>query len=875
LGKTGAFIRNAVKSASTKIPRDSAILAVSLILVFIIALLVRLAPVFVPYTPLLKEFDPFYFLANVNYIVKNGFASWFTWTDTSVWYPFGRDVASNTYPGMVFTAVLIYYFVSAIGIHVSTFTVAYFMPVLFGGLTPIVVYFLGKEVYDKRSGLLAAFFIALSPAIIQRQVAGFFDNDPFGVFLMLTAFYFFLRSLKRSSVPSAIMAGLFLGYICISWGTYVYVIDIFALFTFLIVLARRYSSRLFTTYTITMLIGLFIATLAPRNGLGLLVSGGVLPALFMLGLLIVYESLKYIVKIPMVSKAARRIARVNAFLLAAILLVGGFVTLVLTPIGGKFYTVIMPLLRNTQAKILASVGEHQPSDWASLFYYLGIVMVLSIVGVYFSFKRLKDEDVFIILATITLVYFSGSMIRIVITLSPILAILSGYGLSNILKPFAKTISTTKEELIHRKRVKMTPAVGREYSAATFFVIGILLLGYGNTVISAPPHGSTTLIQQMSPPDILPGGQYRDWLEAMSWLNYETPPGSVVVSWWDYGYYISYVGNRTSVDDNATSNSTQIAWVGLGFMETNESASLHIFRRFNAQYVLVFFGYMQSGLGGDEGKWIWMARIASDSFAAQGLINVTKLFNETSGKTEPLYFNTTLYRLLFNGEPAAENSPGAYLVASMGLAAAQGTSTINFPAVHPNATVLSDLNSYWQQQYGSSGSFIPVTSIDSYGPMFFQPVFISSNHLVKIYKIDYTPLAMEGNLAINGTGTHVYRNGTAIINAVNVGGSGTPLIPFNYYTDSSGRQLQGTVWLNGTMQASFGTISIWNSTTSSWVSRSDIYSLSPGQSVTFKVTGLDTQLLQRAYNSSTSLPMKVLAAYDPSIYAAALISVESS
>jgi dolichyl-diphosphooligosaccharide--protein glycosyltransferase len=864
-----------LKSASTKIPRDSAILAVSLILVFIIALLVRLAPVFVPYQALLKEFDPFYFLSNVDFIVRNGFAAWFTWKDNTVWYPFGRDVASTTYPGMVFTAVLIYYFVSAIGIQVSTFTVAYFMPVLFGGLTPIVVYFLGKEVYDKRSGLLAAFFIALSPAIIQRQVAGFFDNDPFGVFLMLTTFYFFLRSLKRSSVPSAIMAGLFLGYICISWGTASYVIDMLALFAFIMLLLRRYDVRLFTTYTITMLIGLFIGTLAPRLGIAFLGNGVVLPALFVLGIMLAYESAKQLAKMKIVSKAVGRIARVNPFLLAAILILGGFLTLQVTPIGGKFLTVIMPLFRNTQAMILASVGEHQPSDWSSFFYYLGIVMILSIVGVYFSFKRLKNEDLFIILATVTLVYFSGSMVRIVISLSPFLALLAGYGLSNILKPFSKTISTTKEELVHRKRGRMTPAVGREYSAATFLIIGILLLGYGNTIISAPPHGSIALLQQMSPPDILPNGEFTDWLQAMSWLNYQTPPGSVVVSWWDYGYYISYVGNRTSVDDNATSNSTQIAWVGLGFMETNETASLQVFRRFNAHYALVYFGNMQNGLAGDEGKWIWMLRIASDSFAAQGLINKTKYFNETSQMTLPLFFNTTLYRLLFNGEPY-ESSGGLddYCVISMGLAVTRGISTKPFPAVHPDATVLQQLNTQFYSSYGSSG-YQNVPTIDSYGPMFFQPAFVSTNHLVKIYKIDYTPLAMIGNLAINGTKTHVYNNGTAIINAVNTGGSGTPPIPFNYYTDSSGRQLYGTLWLNGTNQASFGTISIWNSTTSSWVSRSDTYSLSPGQSVTFKVTGLDTQLLQRAYNSSTSLPMRILAAYDPNIYAATQIYVESS
>jgi dolichyl-diphosphooligosaccharide--protein glycosyltransferase len=855
------------------------------LLIFILSLLVRLAPVYAGYPTLLKEFDPYYFLANVNFIVKNGFGTWFHWRDLSAWYPYGRDVPGDTYPGMIFTAVIIYYIVNAIGIQVSTLNIAYYMPVLFGALTPIVTYFIGKEVYDRRSGILAAFFIALSPAIIQRQVAGFFDNDPFGVFLMLCTFYFFLRSLKRSSVPSAIVSGLFLGYICISWGTYVYALDILALFTFLMILARRYSLRLFTSYTITMLIGIFIGTLAPRTGLGLLVAGEALPSEFMVGLLVAYESWRHFVKIPIVSRFANRVRKVDPFVLVAVLVVGGFIAFTLTPISGKFYSVIMPIVRNTQAKILASVGEQQPTDWASFFYYLGIVTVLAIVGIYFSFTRFRDLDGFIILATITLVYFAGSMVRIIISLSPFLCLLAGYGLSTILKPFSQSISTPKEQLIHRKRVRATPTVGRDYAAATFLIIGILLLGYGNTIISPPPnHESGTqpsLLMQLSPPDILPNN-YTDWLEAMSWLNYQTPPGSVVVSWWDYGYYISYVGNRTSVDDNATCNSTQIALVGLGMMEPNETASLQIFKRFNASYVLVYFGFM-TAIGGDEGKWTWMLKIAADNFAAQGLINVTKYDNTTGGGdiAQPLFFNSTLYRLLFDGEPStAATGTGTLaelqqsLVFSMGTAEAAGESTMNFPAVDPDLDTLQSINSSDLSSYGSSG-FTGVQVIDPYGPMFFQQAFVSSNHLVKIYKIDYTPLYMIGNLALNISSTHVYTNGTAIVTAKNIGGSSTPAIPLNYYTDSSGRQLYGSVWLNGTQEASLSTFTIWNSTTSSWTSYNGIYKLGSGQSVTFEVNGLNSTMLQQAYKSGEALPIKVLAAYDPAIYAVAQVSVQSS
>ncbi|WXG46109.1 MAG: STT3 domain-containing protein [Candidatus Atabeyarchaeum deiterrae] len=856
-----------MKAAGAKIPRSSAILAGSLIIIFVIALLIRLSPVFL-YEPLLKEFDPFYFMRNVDYIVNNGFPAWFSWRDYSAWYPFGRDVPGTTYPGMVFTAVILHYFVNAIGIHVSTFAVCYYMPVVFGALTPIVVYFLAKELFDSRAGVLAAFFIAVSPAIIQRQVAGFFDNEPFGIFVMLVTFYFFVRSLKRGSVPSAIAAGLSLGFICISWGTYVYVIDIFTLFAFLMLIMRRYSVKLFNTYSITMLIGLFIAVLAPRNTPSILKQAEILPAIFLLGVLIVYESVKYLTKVPLFSRLGMKIKTFNPFILFTLVAAGFIVIFALSPIGPKFLTVIIPIFRDQQARILASVGEQQPTEWGTFFWYVSVVLVLAVVGLWFAFKRLQDADIFIIISAITLIYFAGSMVRIVITLSPILAVLAGYGLSSTLKPFARIMSTPKEEIVHRKRVRITPSVGRDYSAVAFFLIGIIVFAYGGTIISNSPGQSYPLIQLLSPPDILPGGAYRDWLQAMAWLNNEAPPGAVVASWWDYGYYITCVGNRTSVDDNGTINSTQIALVGLAFMQTNETATLQILQRWNASYVLVYFGHMQSSIGGDEGKWLWMLRIAADNFASKGLIDETQYFDESSGLIQPKFFDTTLYRLMYNLEPLGQTTLDAYLIAAMGTSSSQyhnKIATESFPAVGVSNTdtTLLALNDYWQttqQLY----DFTPVTSIDAYGPQFFKVAFASNNHLVKIYKVDYTPLQMMGNLQILPANTTFYKNnGTVTLNVKNIGGNSTPAIPLNRFTDWTGRVHTGALWLNNTYQWSIDTpIKVWNGT--AYVSHSETYYLNPGQSAII-------QIQASPFVNGTLANLRLVSSYYGSIYATAQVS----
>ena len=50
-------------------------------------------------------------------------------------------------------------------------------------------------------------------------------------------------------------------------------------------------------------------------------------------------------------------------------------------------------------------------------------------------------------------------------------------------------------------------------------------------------------------------------QAYSWLRHNSAPDAVVMSWWDYGYQITSMANRTVVVDNNTWNNTHIATVG--------------------------------------------------------------------------------------------------------------------------------------------------------------------------------------------------------------------------------------------------------------------------------------------------------------------------
>merc|ERR1740131_542737 len=55
--------------------------------------------------------------------------------------------------------------------------------------------------------------------------------------------------------------------------------------------------------------------------------------------------------------------------------------------------------------------------------------------------------------------------------------------------------------------------------------------------------------------------FDDFREAYWWLRMNTPEDAKVMSWWDYGYQITAMANRTIIVDNNTWNNTHISRVG--------------------------------------------------------------------------------------------------------------------------------------------------------------------------------------------------------------------------------------------------------------------------------------------------------------------------
>merc|ERR1712070_1077379 len=104
-----------------------------------------------------------------------------------------------------------------------------------------------------------------------------------------------------------------------------------------------------------------------------------------------------------------------------------------------------------------------------------------------------------------------------------------------------------------------------------------------------------------------GAIVTDYWDSYKWLSKKTPEDARILAWWDYGYQITGIGNRTSIADGNTWNHEHIATLGRTL--TNPEKKAHNIMRHLTDYVLVWAG----GHSDDMGKSPHLARIANSIY----------------------------------------------------------------------------------------------------------------------------------------------------------------------------------------------------------------------------------------------------------------------
>ena len=530
------------------------------------------------------------------------------WFDAGAWYPLGRIVGGTVYPGLMVTAAAVYWVLHFFNFTVEIRNVCVLLAPWFASNTTVITYLLTKEAYNTRSGVVAAAFIAVVPGYISRSVAGSFDNEGIAIFALILTYYLWVKAVKTGSSLWAALAALAYFYMVSAWGGYVFIINLIPLHVLALLFSGRYSHRIYVAYSTFYVIGTLLSMQIPFVGFQPVQSAEHLAGLGVFGLLQLHGGVNWLRSLLPREHFNRVFSLVIFYSIAlfGIIAAVGSTTGYFSNFTGRFYSLLDPTYAKEHIPIIASVSEHQPTTWASYFFDLHAQVFLFPVGLYFCFKGLSDANIFLILYAVTSVYFSGVMVRLILVLAPISCVMAGIGFSSTLSSFMKVVAPSKQkkdsEAVIHKEIAWVMILG--------LTTLLIIYSYHCTWVTSEAYSSPSIVLAARQPD---GSKliFDDFREAYYWLRYNTRDDARIMSWWDYGYQLAAMANRTILVDNNTWNNSHIAQVGKAFAST-EADAYPIMQQMDVDYVLVIFGGLIGYSSDDINKFLWMIRIAGST-----------------------------------------------------------------------------------------------------------------------------------------------------------------------------------------------------------------------------------------------------------------------
>jgi len=593
--------------------------------------------------------------------------------------------------------------------------VCVFVPAWFGVSASVFLGLFSKECSGSlAAGAASAAIMAIVPAHLMRSVGGGYDNESIALTAMCSTFYCWCRALRhepgvtdgratKGSYVFGVLCGLCYIYMVAAWGGFVFVLNMIGVHAAALILVGRYTSKLHRAYTLFYVIGTAGAIQVPVVGWGPLKSLEQLaPLLVFLGI----QGLEYVE----VQRRKRNLSIFQNFLLRVkvaipILVVVVAVAFALYPTGyfGPLSARVRGLFvkhTRTGNPLVDSVAEHQPANAQAYQQYLHHMYYVAPVGFGLSFLIWSDANLFLILYACVAYYFSNKMARLVILLGPVASSLAGVAIGIAVDqlllyasgrlclslvfgsptadtdedpppPESKKAKTKKDKKGdgELKERLVSSANNIKKSALTMYnfrltllvriALGVWAVRWAQPKTTEFQKYCHQLAESLSQPSIMFKARLNngreimvdDYREAYWWLRDHTPQDARVMAWWDYGYQIAGIANRTTIADGNTWNHEHIATLGRVLSANEERA--HKIARHLADYVLVWAG----GGGDDLAKSPHMARIGNSVYHDICPEPTCSQFGfYQGGVPTPMMEKCLLYKMVQYGQPGVNLDP---------------------------------------------------------------------------------------------------------------------------------------------------------------------------------------------------------------------------
>jgi dolichyl-diphosphooligosaccharide--protein glycosyltransferase len=513
--------------------------------------------------------------------------------------------------------------------HMADVISAYF-PAILGALLVVPVYFIGKTLFNRWAGVVAAGLVAISPGdFLSRSALGFTDHHIAEMLLTTMAVLFLILALKNAKrepltlasfrhpnwtsttkpILYAVLAGIFLGTYLITWMgalLFVFIIAVYFVIQFVIDhMRRKATDYLCLVGAIAFLVALVIFVSVSRDRLYVAaITIAMLIPLALLGL-----------SRLMSARGLRPVYYPMALVGLGLVGLGIFRALDYSMLKSMFDLLNIFAWHvgttNSEMGPVLFRGDHLTASILWSTYGFSLLFAIAALGlvVYLLIKRGEAEKTLLIVWTVVIVAATLAQRRFNYYLAVNVAILAGYPAWQILRFAGLKEAPSEPDVkadLHVKKAKpksRRKREGREFrlTATPLYValVAIVLfsLFYFTTIDSARNTAKTT---PFAPTDA--------WCESLTWLKdctpepfgdadfyyarYETPfdyskyPDVYgVTSWWDYGYWIIRIGHRIPTL-NPGGQSAIIPTVANLLLARDEASAVQISDKLGSRYVIV-------------------------------------------------------------------------------------------------------------------------------------------------------------------------------------------------------------------------------------------------------------------------------------------------
>jgi len=176
------------------------------------------------------------------------------------------------------------------------------------------------------------------------------------------------------------------------------------------------------------------------------------------------------------------------------------------------------------SRISSSSFFNGTNSASQLFYLGGLFLFFGIFAwIYFNDKiRMRNELILASIWLLLMLISARGAVRLFFVLVPTMCFMAGYSLTELFRYYGKI----KDDL---------------WKIIIFIVLILAISGAFISVLNFK-ESSTNEVKFAGPSANL------QWQKAMSWVRDNTLEDSIFLHWWDYGYWVQYLGERTTITD---------------------------------------------------------------------------------------------------------------------------------------------------------------------------------------------------------------------------------------------------------------------------------------------------------------------------------------